>query len=274
MSDKPEQPPPVDDNGEEVDNGQEEPQSEPGEPPGPSADMAALIETIRSEGIAYRNEEQREDTGKKWREWITIGLLICTFIAVSWQVYEMIKVYGPIAEQARAATRQAENSEKALIASQRAWVGPQNATLSAEPSAGMPLDITVQYQNSGRDPALGFVSAARTFTATESEIIAGTAAEEMQSYMKACKTGLAEEHGRVVYPTTSGLGSGYTFTQKVPGSLIDDAVVSGAKTLIVEGCFLYRTFGVPRHSYFCYFYQKGTTNIQALNICRSGHDAD
>src|ERR1700680_3177278 len=61
-----------------------------------------LIKTIESEGRAYRKEEQDEDRGKKRREWITIVLIALTFIAVCYQVYEMIKVYEPIREQAEA----------------------------------------------------------------------------------------------------------------------------------------------------------------------------
>src|ERR1700733_3664805 len=100
----------------------------------PSSDFATLVDTIKSEGRAYRKEEQREDSGKRLREWITIGVIGLTFIAICYQVREMIKVYEPIrdqaiatdesakattvaaeaaTEQSKIATRQVENSEKA-----------------------------------------------------------------------------------------------------------------------------------------------------------------
>jgi hypothetical protein len=59
----------------------------------PSANFAALIAAVQSEGIAYRKEEQSEDRGKRLREWITISLVALTLIAVVFQVHEMIKVY-------------------------------------------------------------------------------------------------------------------------------------------------------------------------------------
>jgi hypothetical protein len=110
---------------------------------GPSADFVALIETITAEGRAYRKEEQREDRGKKFREWVTIILIGMTFGAVCYQVYEMIKVYEPIKDQAKAATEQAtaagiqaENAKQSvatardsMIAAQRAWVGPISASI-------------------------------------------------------------------------------------------------------------------------------------------------
>src|SRR5690348_3124680 len=78
----------------------------------PSADLSALIDVIREEGHAYRKEEQLEDSGKKVREWITIGLIALTLIAVGWQVYEMVKVYEPIKAQAEASQRAAEAATK------------------------------------------------------------------------------------------------------------------------------------------------------------------
>ena len=143
----------------------------------PSADFAALIKTIKNQGRAYRREEQREDRGHARRERITIGLLFLTVIGIFWQIYEMIHVYGPIHEQAvasgkqatasekaaeattraaAAATRQSENSDRAMIQAQRAWLGPRNATFSAEPKIGEFIDVTIEYQNTGREPALNF----------------------------------------------------------------------------------------------------------------------
>ena len=69
------------------------------EPKTVSSDFAALIHTMQREGRAYRREEQREDRGKNIREWTTIVLITLTFIAICYQVHEMIKVYEPIKEQ-------------------------------------------------------------------------------------------------------------------------------------------------------------------------------
>lgn len=62
----------------------------------PTADFAVLIDTIKSEGVAYHKEEQREHREEKLREWVTVGLILVTFVAVCWQVHEMIKVNEPI----------------------------------------------------------------------------------------------------------------------------------------------------------------------------------
>ncbi len=61
-----------------------------------SPDFAALIYAINSQARANRTEERREDDGKIVRESLTIMLLCATLLALSWQVYEMIRVYDPI----------------------------------------------------------------------------------------------------------------------------------------------------------------------------------
>jgi hypothetical protein len=253
---------------------------------GPTIDLAPLIATLKSEGVAYRSEEQREDRSKKLREWLTIGLLFLTMIAIFWQVQEMIKVYGPVKEQAEAtkraaeaatrqseiATKQAEASERAAVQAQRAWVGPQNASFATEPVAGKPVDITLTYQNTGRQPALGFTYLVEVFAVTTDEDQRGVASGRMARGLQQCKSTEKWSGGSVIYPST---GSGnYTLFVKSKDDFVDDAVVKGNKMVVVQGCFLYRTFERPHHSYFCYFFKGGQTKIQNLNICNSGHDAD
>ncbi len=61
---------------------------------------------------------------------------------------------------------------------------------------------------------------------------------------------------------------------KYPLKLSIKDLIDGKKTLIVQGCFLYMSFNVLRHSYFCYFYKAPTTKPSNLNICLIGHYAD
>lgn len=195
--------------------------------------------------------------------------------AIFWQVHEMIKVYDPISEQAKAAVEQAKSSEKSLISAQRAWVGPRSAKLSAEPAIGKPLEITIDYQNSGRDPALDVIWTLQPLLSTAADDSNGTLGKQIAQYMQACKSTSQWAGGNVVYPTTSGFGgSGYILFTKSNPNVVDESLVKGDKILIVQGCFLYRSFDVPRHSYFCYFWQKDRSKFDNLNICIQGHYAD
>jgi hypothetical protein len=92
--------------------------------------------------------------------------------------------------------------------------------------------------------------------------------------MAECEKVTEWQGGSVIYPSTASLGGGYTLNSKTGDDFVDEAAAKGDKLVIVQGCFLYRSFEAPRHSYFCYFYKQGMTKIQNLNICTSGHHAD
>jgi hypothetical protein len=62
--------------------------------------ILALVDEIKT----FRREQAKVDRGKQRREWITIALLVCTTGLVVWQIWEMIKVYEPVREQATAIT--------------------------------------------------------------------------------------------------------------------------------------------------------------------------
>jgi uncharacterized protein YecT (DUF1311 family) len=268
---------------------------------GSSPDFKALIHTIRGEGRAYRKEEQREDRGKRFREWITIILIALTLGAVSYQVYEMIKVYEPVKEQAEAAqiaadatkraadaatrqseiasrqadiaTKQADNSDKAMMQAQRAWIGPRDARLESKPVAGQKNKFVVEYQNTGKEPALDFVFDAATLVSTDAEETDGRTGKKMTDYLLKCVNTPARALAGVVFPT-----SGFAASQlsvDINEKMIDDDVAAGTnKALIVQGCFAYQTGNIVRHSAFCFFYRANRSDSAHLNVCLSGNYAD
>jgi hypothetical protein len=259
----------------------------------PSSDFATLIDAIKSEGRAHRKEEQREDQGKKLREWITIIVIGLTFIAICYQVHEMIKVYEPIKAQAEAAkiaadatkraadaatkqseiaTRQSDNSDKALLQAQRAWVGPRDARLEGKPVPGQKNKFIVEYQNTGKEPALAFFFEASPLITTVAEDMNGVLTTRMMIALQKCLATPARILAGVVFPT-SGFNSN-ALNIAVDEKLIDDDVATGAKILVVNGCFAYQTGNVTHHSAFCYFYRADESDITHLNICTAGNYAD
>ena len=265
-----------------------------------SSDFAALIHTMQREGRAYRREERREDRGKNIREWTTIVLVALTFIAVCYQVHEMIKVYEPIKEQADAAKiaadstkraadaatrqseiatkqaeiagRQADSSDRALLQAQRAWIGPRDARLENKPVAGQKNKFVVEYQNTGKEPALSFVFDATALVATAAEEQDGTLNRKMTEYLSRCLSTPARGLAGVVFPT-SGFGVSQ-LSADVDEKLIDDDVAAGKKPLLIQGCFAYQTGNITRHSAFCFFYRADRTDTAHLNVCLSGNYAD
>jgi hypothetical protein len=219
-----------------------------------SADFAALI-----------SEEQREDREKKIREWITIVLIAMTFVAVCYQVREMIKVYEPIKEQAEAtkqaadastraadaatrqseiATGQSEKSERALVLAQRAWVGPTIARVVGTPEIGKPLKINIQYANSGREPALNFIYAADVLAATAADEANGVLTAKVNAAFRGCKEATTLRAGQVVFPTVANTAN--TLSVTTNDKFVDQAIIDGETTIVIDGCLVYKSFDVIR----------------------------
>jgi hypothetical protein len=259
----------------------------------PSADFAALIDAITAQGQANRQEEQSEDRAKTFREWLTIPLLIGTVILLRYQVEEMKKVYDPIKGQADAAIIQAEAAKtqgavaktqadaaiemakaarENTVAAERAWVGPNGATMDAVPVAGSEASFVINCQNSGRQPAISFQSNAQPFVLTLEEDKNGGFISETIKNTNDCLARGPVSGAQVVYPSTGF--SGNQLTVKFDKDLIDGNVAIGAKIIGVTGCFVYETFGTPHHSTFCFFYRNGVTKVPNMNFCSSGAYAD
>lgn len=255
------------------------------DPHRPSADFAALIHAIKKEGVAYRKEEQREDRGKQFREWVTIGLVAFTFGAICWQVHEMIRVYEPIRRQAqalqesaaanieaaKAATQQSANSETSLIQSLRAWVAPTIAKIDGAIEVGKPVAIIISYANSGRGPALNFVDTVDLFSGTPAEEANGITLAKISAYYKGCSEAKNLKGGQVVFSSTV---NSYTLTVTSKDGFVDQQVLNADKIIYLDGCFLYKSFDIIRHTYFCYFYKAKFTKPDNLNICENGQYAD
>jgi len=246
---------------------------------GVSPDFTALINAIRNEAKANRGEERREDGGKAFREKITIGLITATVIAVGWQVHEMIKVYGPIKEQADATQKQVEISSQAIISGNRAWVGPQTATLNPVQKDKGFVGV-IQYQNTGKEPATDFSPNITVKTYSEDDWKNGAAITDINSLAKDCLAISTVPPGLgVVYPTSGFSNYQLHFdTGQEPGPqtkiIADDSMTAGHSIFKIQGCFVYRSVGAIHHTAFCFYYQANFTLLPNMNICTVGNAAD
>jgi hypothetical protein len=262
--------------------------------------LAAFINAYRNEQKTNRAQEKREDRGKKWREiWTLIFVILTTggifyqAIIFSGQLSEMkssgeqtgqliganAKLAEAAAKQAEAADKQAnamiaavEVSRESLIAAGRAWVGPRLAKITSPIEVGKPIELAIEYANSGREPALDFVYSLDGFASSNAEEKRGTSFARVSIALNNCSAAESLPAGQVVFPSTGF--SAYNLNATIPNQTIDQEIIDGEKTLILQGCFLYRSFKVVRHSYFCYFYRAKTSKPDNLNICTAGHYAD
>ncbi len=117
--------------------------------------LSALAHTIANQHEADRQQEAREDRGKRYREYATIALLVLTTaglfvqaVVFYRQLGEMQKVYAPIAEQAKATRESYASVQRAFISNVRLELRPESN------SDGKPGYWTVHLtvQNSGATP--------------------------------------------------------------------------------------------------------------------------
>lgn len=176
------------------------------------------------------------------------------------------------------ATRDLVNDAKeSSITNLRAWLGPTNASMNSEPGKSQPIEIVVEYQNTGKEPATNFMHTLELSTIPAKNFfpqvpdgnddVVGSASGWVVSCDPSKQTA-----GPVVFPT-SGVNS-YRLNATLDKKLIDDSVISGDKVIVLQGCFAYKTTGKIHHSLFCYYYKSGVTKMANLDICPSGQYAN
>jgi hypothetical protein len=167
----------------------------------------------------------------------------------------------------------------ALIAANRAWVGPIAATMS-NPVKDQPLTITVQYQNTGREPALNVAGYHSSDIYSVEDWNNGNAAKAIEDFAAVCLKFDSASDIQVVYPNTGN--SSYTGTFKTNEAalnthkyLVTDNLIAGKEIYATQGCFSYVTLHQHHHSAFCYYYWTETAlNPPSMSICNIGNNAD
>jgi hypothetical protein len=189
---------------------------------------------------------------------------------------ELVKTNGKLVDaasrQAQAAIDSAKTAQENMVASQRAWVGPRNAKSLAGPELEKNLNITIEYQNTGHEPALDTIFDVDVFVAKE-EDDPGAAVDKINDFISKCKMKWVPLQRTVVFPTGSS-SAAYELTAPLDASLIDQDVLDGLKTIFVDGCFVYKTVAGIRRSSFCYFFNIKKTKPNNWNVCLVGNDAD
>ncbi len=254
-----------------------------------ASQIAAAINALRD---AQQTQTRHEDTNEK----INVGLAIVTIVLVfltviftglSWsafraQLHEMQtagiqtnRIIEATTEQAKAATENAKTTRDSYIASQRAWVGPTTARITGDFALDKPLKTEISFLNTGREPAINFIDTADIFESTPTEDANGISMAKINAFFKGCREANAAQGGTVVFPSSGGISpSGQTLTITKPASFLNQSMIAGDSTIIIDGCFVYRSIDVIRHSYFCYFYRGNVTDRNSLSICENGNGAD
>ena len=261
--------------------------------------LSAFIRAYRREEKANRLQESNENRSETRLEVWTLLFVILTTAGIFYQAYlfrgqlsemkssgeQTAQLIENNAKLAIAAGKQAEAAEKqasamseyakatrdAFAASQRAWVGPRNVRSDKSPTLHEPFEVTIEYQNSGRDPATETIKDVDIFADIDDGDAKAT--RRVNDFISACKIMWKPQLANVVYPN-SGLGVGYNANTVLKGEDVDEETVAGNKNIYVSGCFVYKTFGNIHRSWFCYYFKNGQTKPSNWSICQTGNDAD
>jgi hypothetical protein len=187
---------------------------------------------------------------------------------------QLVEINRQLAEaagkQAQAAIDSAQTAQASMVASQRAWVGPRNAKSDIAPEIGKDLKIVVEYQNTGREPALETIFDAEAFAAPDS----AESGVRINDFIAQCKIKWKPTQKGVVFPA-GPTSSSYELTAPMDANSIDQDVIDGNKVIFIDGCFNYKSAGGIHRTSFCYYFSSAKKTKPAnWNICGVGNDAD
>ena len=177
---------------------------------------------------------------------------------------------------ALAAQKSADTADKNLVATQRAWVGPIDASIISSGN-GTVIKGTVSYINSGREPAR-FSGKLDESVYSREDWDNGSAANNIIARQQECLVIKYIDGSRFVWPTVSTNIYFIHFpAAQIPQVGIytwNDRIVGGQDILAIQGCLSYIAFGEIHHTSYCYFYDSRASDVNHLSICTVGNDVN
>jgi hypothetical protein len=148
------------------------------------------------------------------------------------------------------------------------------------PVAFAPLQATVLFGNSGRQPAPTFALLVPKIFSLE-DWNNGTAVADIEKFKAECLALPMSNQGvRITFPTTgfNTFQIKYNGTQEslrdVQKLSVSPNLVGGKEVVAFKGCFVYQSSGQIHRTSFCYFYQAKVSDVAHLNYCTVGQAAD
>jgi hypothetical protein len=269
------------------------------------------LERIAEQNQATENQANRADTfhrrvekltlrleGRRfWLEfaetlglWVASGVGVAAIIISSHDSGEQTKVMRDqqkamldqlteMKATGQAALDSAKVAHESYVASQRAWIGPIDAHMTAPVAVG-PLKVGVTYGNTGREPSptIGVLIPKIFSYADWNNGVAVTAIEAIKN--ECLRTPINETIARITFPTT-GFASFNISYDGTPQNIRDvnkiavtNGVVSGQEIAVIQGCFAYRTVNEVHRTAFCYNYQARVSDPGHLTFCNFGQAAN
>jgi hypothetical protein len=224
-----------------------------------AAKTAAEIKAINDAYKARCDKSERHDHIKRAIDIATVVLLIGTviFTGLSWCVFR---------NQLRVAERSYITLNNSYVSASRAWIAPINLTLDRPVKEKEQISFTLTYLSLGQQPALNLSHKSKSsWVDPLAENIGWDTLKGGEN--KVCDEIKSVDGMPTTYPSPNALGD----TSLTPFKA-DAALVSGTNVLIVQGCFLYRTFDAIHHSAYCYYLHPAP--YWKFGVCADGNDAN
>jgi hypothetical protein len=140
------------------------------------------------------------------------------------------------------------------IATSRAWLAPVQAEIDRRLSPNGQLNFSIQYGNTGKEPALGFVAQEDIgFIAAPNPTQNLYAVFPQTTLKNVCARTHAVDGAGTIYPSGLHDYTYFVYAAATPAELPDiSKIVKGAKAIFIHGCFAYKTFGIERKSEYCF----------------------
>lgn len=197
---------------------------------------------------AAYNNTKRFLSRTKTDHWLAVGTWVMAFL--TWLL---------VLDGRDAATRQIiemKQSNKTAVdatkAANRAWIAPSQMGLNWPLELNGPVRIHILLENTGHEPAVDLVYAFNEFLIPY--VAEGPGNLVIKNPNMTCE-GLhpTSAGGMVIYPGKTNIQLVHVFDDTLGNRAIAINARDRKKTLVVEGCIAYQTFGEPHFSKFRFF---------------------
>lgn len=200
----------------------------------------------------YERDKRRREIVMLCVVAVAAGIALVQMVLLRLQVESAIQQTQLGIISVKIAVQASKDAEKATVEANRAWIAPRGLYIDYEHSTKKGVDLIVEYENIGKEPALNL-----TFNQYIDDFTGGAPASNNQTApaIKANKTCIDPIKGHPPsFPMRQGGNEGMMLTMN-DGNFLKNfpAMLAGNRTLYFEGCFSYVTFLATHRSAFCYY---------------------
>jgi hypothetical protein len=226
-------------------------------------DLSMPVQGIHDEICAVRKEQRESEARRRPIEIATLAFLAATalFTVLTFVVFWLqLRTFKGQLDEARLATTTAhDDANRALIASNRPWLGFHSIKMDP-PKAGAPVVVRVSVEDFGHSPAFGIRSITRVLFRRTSE---GQPPSPSHKELPA--------HSYVMFPAVASAETALTNGRSLTEAEADD-IAQGRMTVWIVSRVEYRD--IEGNQYYGLTHEHYNPKTQLLNQSDRGNEGD